>query len=54
MGLWKRMVEAWRQGKAKDEEADKQAALDRLLKDQDRLHRESGRDPRLPPRGDRG
>ena len=54
MGLWRRLVDSWRKAKARDEEVDKQAAIDRMLKDQDRLHCESGRDPRLPPRGDRG
>lgn len=54
MGLWKRLKGAWDEGKRRDEEAEKQAALDRLAKEHDRYHREQTRSPRLPPRGDRG
>ncbi len=54
MGLWKRIRESWRQAKLRDEEAEKQAAIDRYMRDRDGLQREQGRGVRLPPRGDRG
>jgi hypothetical protein len=54
MGLWKRIRDSMRQGKERDQEVEREAAIDRMLKEQDRLHREQGRSPRLPPRGDRG
>jgi hypothetical protein len=54
MGLWQRIKGSWKAGKLRDEEAEKQAALDRLMKDRDRYAREQTRSPRLPPRGDRG
>jgi hypothetical protein len=54
MGLWKWIVDSWRQGRLRDEEAEKNAAIDKLLRERDHLYREQSRDPRLPPRGDRG
>jgi hypothetical protein len=54
MGLWSRIKESWRQAKERDEEAERNAALDRYMKDRDRYEREQTRSPRLPPRGDRG
>jgi len=54
MGLWKRLRESWRQAKLRGEEAEKQAAIDRLMRDRDQAQREQTRSPRLPPRGDRG
>ena len=54
MGLWRRIVGSWRQAKLRDQQAEKDAAIDKLLRERDHQYREQGRDPRLPPRGDRG
>jgi hypothetical protein len=54
MGLWKRIADVWKQTKARDEQDEREAAIDRYLKDRDHQYREQGREPRLPPRGDRG
>ena len=54
MGLWSRFRDWMREGKERDAEEEKQAAIERHLKDRDRYAREQTRSPRLPPRGDRG
>ena len=54
MGLLKRIVDSWRAAKEREQELNRQAAIDDYLKDRDRYEREQPRSPRLPPRGDRG
>jgi hypothetical protein len=54
MGLWSRFRDWMREGKERDAEVDKQAAIERHMKDLERAQREQTRSPRLPPRGDRG
>jgi hypothetical protein len=54
MGLWKKIRDSWRASKERDDEAEKQAIVERHMKDLERAQREQGTSPRLPPRGDRG
>jgi hypothetical protein len=54
MGLWKKIRDSWREAKERDEEVEKQAIIDRHMRDVERQQHEQGRSPRLPPRGDRG
>jgi hypothetical protein len=54
MGLWKRIRDSWRESKERDEEAEKQAILDRHMRDLEHVQRDQTRGVRLPPRGDRG
>ena len=54
MGLWSRIKKSWQDSKQHDEEVEKQAVIDRHMRDLERQQREQTRSPRLPPRGDRG
>jgi hypothetical protein len=54
MGLWKRLRESWRQAKERDEEAEKQAVIERHMRNLERAQHDQTRGTRLPPRGDRG
>jgi hypothetical protein len=54
MGFWKKIRDSWRESKERDDEAEKQAIVERHMKDLERAQQEQGRSPRLPPRGDRG
>jgi hypothetical protein len=54
MGLWKKIRDSWSQSKERDEEAEKQAVIDRHMRDLERAQQQQGQSPRLPPRGDRG
>ena len=54
MGLWARIRNSWRSSKERDEEAEKQAIIDKHMRELERQQREQGRSARLPPRGDRG
>jgi hypothetical protein len=54
MGLWKRITQSWRESKERDEEVEKQAVIDRHMRDLERQQRDQTRGTRLPPRGDRG
>ena len=54
MGIWKRIRDSWRASKERDEEVEKQAIIDRHMRDLERQQVDQTRSPRLPPRGDRG
>ena len=54
MGLWKRIRDSWRQAKERDEEIEKQAIVDRHMRDLERQQQQQTHSPRLPPRCDRG
>jgi hypothetical protein len=54
MGLWKKMRDSWRSSRERDEEVEKQAIIDRHMRDLERQQQQQGTSPRLPPRGDRG
>jgi hypothetical protein len=54
MGLWKKIRDSWGQSKERDEAAEKQAIIDRHMRELERVQQQQGQSPRLPPRGDRG
>ena len=54
MGLWKKIRDSWRESKERDEEAEKQAVIDKHMRELERQQLQQGQSPRLPPRGDRG
>jgi hypothetical protein len=54
MGLWTRMKRSWQGAKQHDEEVEKQAVIDRHMRDLERQQQDQSRGVRLPPRGDRG
>jgi len=54
MGLWKKIRDSWRTSKERDQEAEKQAIIDRHMRDLERVQLQQASSPRLPPRGDRG
>jgi hypothetical protein len=54
MGLWKRIRDSWRESKEHDEEAEKQAIVDKHMRELERVQQQQAQSPRLPPRWDRG
>jgi len=54
MGLWSKIRHSWRESKERDEVAEKQAIIDKHMRDLERIQQQQGQSPRLPPRGDRG
>jgi len=54
MGLWNKMRGWWSESKERDEATEKQAIIDRHMRELERAQLQQGQSPRLPPRGDRG
>jgi hypothetical protein len=54
MGLWKRIRDWWGESQERDEALEKQAIIDKHMRELERAQLQQGQSPRLPPRGDRG
>ncbi len=54
MGLWTKIRDWWGESKERDSALEKQAIIDKHMRELERAQLQQGQSPRLPPRGDRG